>query len=118
MSRLQTIWNFIGRQKYAITIFFIIAIVGFVDDNSFWNRHKRNLEIEKLRAETDLYQQKYEDDTRRLQALEKHDNVERLAREKYLMKRDGEDVYIFVNSEDLSQETMDSLAYQKTKHEQ
>ena len=38
----------------------------------------------------------YDDDTRRLNELEEYDNVVRLAREKYLMKRPGEDVFVIL----------------------
>lgn len=69
-------------------------IVGFVDDNSCYNRYLRLQEIATLEEEIDMYRSLYEEDTRRLNALEVYDNVERLAREKYLMKRDNEDVFI------------------------
>ncbi len=69
-------------------------IVGFVDDNSCYNRYLRLQEIATLEEEIDMYRSLYEEDTQRLNALEVYDNVERLAREKYLMKRDNEDVFI------------------------
>ena len=69
-------------------------IVGFVDDNSCYNRYLRLQEIATLEEEIDMYRSLYEEDTRRLNALDVYDNVERLAREKYLMKRDNEDVFI------------------------
>lgn len=80
--------------KYIVTLFVIVLVVGFVDDNSLWNRRGRTEEIAKLREEIDEYKAKYEEDTRKLNSLDDYDCVERLAREKYLMHRPDEDIYI------------------------
>ena len=94
MRRFHSLFDFIGRYKYVVVILIIILIVGFVDDNSCYNRYLRLREIATLEEEIDMYRKLYEEDTRRLNALDVYDNVERLAREKYLMKRDNEDVFI------------------------
>ena len=94
MRRFHSLFDFIGRYKYAVVSAIIVMIVGFVDDNSCYNRYLRLQEIATLEEEIDMYRSLYEEDTRRLNALEVYDNVERLAREKYLMKRDNEDVFI------------------------
>jgi cell division protein FtsB len=36
----------------------------------------------------------YEEDKRKLKSLDEYESVERLAREKYLMKRAGEDIFV------------------------
>lgn len=72
----------------------IILIVGFIDDNSFLNRQERIDNIKKLQHEISVLKAKYEDDTRKLKGLEEYENVERFAREKYLMKRPDEDVFV------------------------
>lgn len=94
MSHFHSFVEILGKYKYVVVLLIIILIVGFVDENSYWNRHARNIEIQKLREEISLYQNQYDEDTRKLKALDKYENVERLAREKYLMKRDDEDVFI------------------------
>ncbi len=80
--------------KYVITLTIIILVVGFMDENSLWNRRERIGEIEKLQAEIDVLKAKYEEDTRKLNSLDEYDCVVRLAREKYLMHRPDEDLYI------------------------
>lgn len=80
--------------KYVVTLLLIILVVGFLDDNSLWNRRGRTQEIAKLQAEIDVLKAKYEEDTYKLNSMDDHDCVERLAREKYLMHRPDEDVYI------------------------
>ncbi len=88
--------------KYVITLTIIVLVVGFLDDNSLWNRRDRVQEIAKLQAEIDVLKAKYEEDTRKLNSLDEYDCVVRLAREKYLMHRSDEDVYIirYANSEE------------------
>ena len=94
MRCFHSLFDFIGRYKYVVVSAIIVMIVGFVDDNSCYNRYLRLQEIATLEEEIDMYRSLYEEDTRRLNALDVYDNVERLAREKYLMKRDNEDVFI------------------------
>lgn len=97
MGRLQQIVGTVRAYKYTkyiVTLFVIVLIVGFVDDNSIMNRQERIENIDKLQAEIAVLKAQYDDDTRRLNELEEYDNVVRLAREKYLMKRPGEDVFV------------------------
>ena len=51
MSSIQTVWGFISRHKYFVVIAFFAIMVGFVDENSFWDRHQRLQEIAALKAE-------------------------------------------------------------------
>ncbi len=80
--------------KYAVTLFVIVLMVGFMGDNSLWNRRERTEEIASLQAEIEELKAKYEEDTRKLNSMDEYDCVVRLAREKYLMHRPEEDVYI------------------------
>lgn len=80
--------------KYIVALFFIILIVGFLDDNSIMNRQERIEKIERLQGEISELKMKYEEDTRKLKSLEQHENVEKIARERYFMKRSNEDVFI------------------------
>lgn len=97
MKIMQNIMRVLGEShyiKYIITLLLIILVVGFLDDNSLWNRRGRTQEIAKLQAEIDVLKAKYEEDTYKLNSMDDYDCVERLAREKYLMHRPDEDVYI------------------------
>lgn len=101
MGRLQRMASTIGNYrftKYIVTLSFIVLVVGFVDDNSIMNRRERIREIERLQTEISLLKEEYEEDTRKLESLEEYENVVRLAREKYLMKRPNEDVFVIGNN--------------------
>ena len=99
MGRIQKVFTKVREYKYTkyiITILFFILVVGFIDENSFWNRRDRINNIVKLEEEIEILKNQYDEDTKNLRSLEEYNNVVRLAREKYLMKRPNEDVFIFV----------------------
>ncbi|WP_303010313.1 septum formation initiator family protein [uncultured Bacteroides sp.] len=98
MSKLINIWEFICRRKYLITIVAFAAIIGFLDENSLLRRFEYEREINQLKQEIDKYRTDYEENTRRLNELSTNpDAIEQIAREKYLMKKPNEDIYVFEN---------------------
>ena len=74
MGKLISIWNFICRRKYLITVVAFAVIIGFLDENSLVRRLGYKREISLLKEEIEKY---------------------RIAREKYLMKKPNEDIYVF-----------------------
>ncbi|MBO4661472.1 MAG: septum formation initiator family protein [Bacteroidaceae bacterium] len=102
MSRMHSLVDFLGRHKYVVTVFLIILIVGLLDENSWYNRYQRLQNIDKLRMEMQSYKDMYENDTRELKLLNQRDYVEKFARERYLMKRENEDVFVITNRPDTS----------------
>lgn len=96
MSKLLTIWNYIRRHKYMITVLIFIVVIGFLDENSLIQRIKHRSEISALNGEIENYRKQYEEDTERLKELTTNpEALEKIAREKYLMKRPDEDIYVF-----------------------
>ena len=96
MGNLLTIWEFIGKHKYLITILIFAAIIGFLDENSAIHRIGYTREISRLQSEIDKYRADYEENTKKLNELSSNpDAIEQIAREKYLMKKPNEDIYVF-----------------------
>ena len=96
MSKLITVWKYIRQHKYLITIAAFLVIIVFLDENSLIQRQKHQQEINTLKAEIERYRQQFEEDTRKLKELTSNpEAMEKIAREKYLMKRPNEDVFIF-----------------------
>lgn len=96
MSKLMTIWGFVRRHKYLITVSVFLVVIVFLDDNSLIQRSRQRKEIQALTAEIEKYRKQFEDDTEKLKELESNPNaLEKIAREKYLMKKPNEDVFIF-----------------------
>ncbi len=112
MSRFQSISEFLERYKYVLVIFVIVLIVGFVDDNSFWNRRKRLMGMEQLRSEVEMYKQHYNQDSKELERLNDAYYVEKVARERYFMKRDNEDVFVVVEPEEILELEHDTIPEQ------
>lgn len=107
MSRLAPILALISHYKYAITIIVGVLLVGFVDDNSFMRRVQLDMQISDLQAEIDKYNAQNEEDMKQLKALRRSpDAFEKIARERYFMKADDED--IFVLSDDETPKTEDN----------
>lgn len=50
MSNLLTIWEFIGKHKYLITVLAFAAIIGFLDENSDIRRIGYTREISRLQS--------------------------------------------------------------------
>ena len=98
MSNLLTIWEFIGKHKYPITVLAFAAIIGFLDENSAIRRIGYTREISRLQSEIEKYRADYEENTKKLNELSSNpDAIEQIAREKYLMKKPNEDIYVFEN---------------------
>lgn len=96
MSKLLTVWGYVRRRKYLITILGFLVIIVFLDDNSLIQRAKHRSEIETLKSEIEKYRQQFEEDTRKLKELTANpEAMEKIAREKYLMKKPNEDIFIF-----------------------
>lgn len=95
MSKLMTVWSYIRRHKYLITIVGFLVVIVFLDDNSLIQRAKHRREIEALKTEIEKYRSQFEKDTEMLKELtENPEALEKIAREKYLMKKPNEDVFI------------------------
>lgn len=100
MGKLVTIWEFIGKHKYWITILVFVGIIGFLDENSMIRRAGYAREISRLQDEIDRYRADYEENTQKLNELTTNpDAIEQIAREKYLMKKPNEDIYVFKEKE-------------------
>ena len=96
MDKLITIWSFICRRKYLITVVAFAVIIGFLDENSLFRRLGYEREISQLKEEIEKYRADYEENTKRLNELNSNpDAIEQVAREKYLMKKPNEDIYVF-----------------------
>ena len=94
MRRLSDIWLLVGRYKYFFVLVIIIAVVGVLDENSLMHRNQRKHKINELKEEIENYKEHYDKDTRALNGLTDRKSLEKFAREKYFMHRDGEDLFV------------------------
>ena len=102
--RISIIFNFLGHYKYLIVVVLGCIMVGFVDDNSMLRRLQLQMQIADLQEEIEKYRSMNDADTKQLRDLQRDSRaVEKIARERYFMKADDDD--IFVLSDDLLPET-------------
>ena len=95
MSKLLTVWHFVCRYKYLITVLIFLVVLGVLDENSLVRRYSNKREIGRLHEEIGNYRREYDESTRKLNELmENSEAIEKIAREKYLMKKPNEDIYI------------------------
>ncbi|WP_287643689.1 septum formation initiator family protein [Bacteroides sp.] len=96
MGKLISIWSFIRRRKYLITVVAFAVIIGFLDENSLVRRFGYEREISQLKEEIEKYRADYEENTTRLHEIPPNpDAIGEVAREKYLMMKANEDIYVF-----------------------
>ena len=95
MSKLKSVWNFICQHKYLITIVVFLVIIVFLDENNLINRFQHKNEIRVMKSEIEEYRKQFNEDTERLKELtDNPEGLEKIAREKYLMKKPNEDIFI------------------------
>lgn len=83
------------RMRYLIVIVLGLVLVTFVDEYSVVRYLQLRSDISETRAEIERYASQYEHDTRQLRELRHNPRaVERVARERYFMKNDDEDVFV------------------------
>ena len=98
--------------KYLKNIFVIIFIVFavwmlFIDANSLIIHHELNEDISDLENEKEYYNKEIQIDKKAIKELSTEDGIEKLAREKYYMKKDNEDIYIIEYEDSLKTKTND-----------
>lgn len=95
MSKALSFVSFFWSHRSIWATIFFIAVVGFFDENSYWNLFKQQQANAVLRAEIASYEKEYTEGTQRLHQLSRsQDAVEKIARVNLLMKSDDEDIYI------------------------
>ena len=96
MRRLIQIFNYIRCHKYKMTLLIFVLIIGVLDENSMIQRFSHKREISALNEEISRYRKQYEEDSRMLKEITNNkEALEKVAREKYLMKQANEDIFVF-----------------------
>jgi len=85
------------KNKYFLTIIALIVWLLFFDKNDVFTQHESVSKINKLKNDQSYYIAEIQKNKIELQELKTNKkSLEKFAREKYLMKKDNEDVFVFV----------------------
>lgn len=98
MKKIATILT----NKYLVASVFFIVWMLFFDQRDYFQQRERKAELNKLEAKKRYYVEEIEKTRKQLQDLQHNPAaLEKFARERYLMKRNGEDIFIIEDSADL-----------------
>jgi cell division protein FtsB len=87
----------IVRNKYFIAAFIFILWVTLFDENNLLERFGLIQELNQIEKDRKYYKSRIKEDAERLKELQTNDkNLEKFAREQYLMRKDNEDVFFIV----------------------
>lgn len=85
------------QNKYLLTIAIFVIWLLLLDSNNLITRYKELRELHKLKTDKEYYIKRIESDRQKLHELRTDNhNLEKFAREQYLMKRPDEDLYIIL----------------------
>jgi len=94
--KLKNILNII-KNKYLITLIALSVWVVFFDKNDLSTQLELRKDVKKLEEERNYYAKEIEHITSDILELNTNPKtLEKFAREKYLMKKDNEDIFVIV----------------------
>ena len=96
---LKKVTKYLRNFYIAAGVFFLLWML-FLDNNSFPATYKLSSKLHSMENEKEYYQKKIEEVQKdREQLFGTSESLEKFAREKYLMKKETEDVFIIVEEE-------------------
>ena len=95
---MNTIFLFL-KDKYILTIFGLASWVIFFDKNDLRTQIELRKEVKQLEEERGYFAKEISEITSDIKELSMNPKtLEKYGREKYLMKRDNEDIFVIVNT--------------------
>ena len=93
--------NWVFRLKYVFALVVFAGVIGFVGESSLVNRIAQQQEISKLKEEISDYDRRFKADNVMLNSLKNdQDAIREVARERYYMKTENEDIFIIEDDGD------------------
>lgn len=84
-------------HRFSITFGVFVVWMLFFDQNNMIEQYKLRSQLNDLKEEKEYYLREMETAEREYHELfSNQESLEKFAREKYLMKRDGEDIFVIV----------------------
>ena len=96
----QSVKRYLFRMKYVLAFAIFAIAITFFGESSLINRMSQKKEIDKLSTEIEEQQQKFKNDRETLNSLKNDpEALKRVARERYYMKADDEDIFVIEDEE-------------------
>ena len=89
------------KNKYILTLLAFLVWIVFFDAKDLLTQRERTRELEKLQESKAYFSAEIEKEKKALEELKSNPAaIEKLAREKYLMKKDNEDLFLIQEETD------------------
>ncbi len=90
----------IFRNKFFIAFLVVFAWLMFFDKNNFIQQWRMRGQLKEMQRDREYYLEQIKKDSTTIKKLkEDPDALERYARENYLMKKEGEDIFIIMDDD-------------------
>ena len=94
MTAVVRIWHS-SVVKYGLVVVIGVVLVGFAGENSLMALLRNKVHISELTKEIEEYNARSREDMRQIKELDRNPKaIERIARERYFMKHDDEDIFV------------------------
>ena len=95
-TTMKRLINLFRNKYFLVTAAFLVWMI-FFDRNDLFSQYQYHQQVVKLKQERDFYQKETDKVNKDLDELTSNpQKLEKFAREKYLMKKDNEDVFVIV----------------------
>jgi len=95
---MKRLINLVKNKFFLVTVAFLVWMT-FFDKNDILSQYQYHQQVSKLKQERDFYQAQTDKVSTDLDELTSNPaKLEKFAREKYLMKKDNEDVFVIVKA--------------------
>ena len=93
---MQRLFNLFKNKYFLISAVFLVWLI-FFDRNDLLSQYEYRQQLNKLKAEHEFYTKETADVQKQLNELTSNkEKLEKFAREKYLMKKVNEDIFVIV----------------------
>jgi len=83
------------KNKFFITTLAFVIWITLFDQNSLLFRHRLSSRIQQMKNQKELYREEIDANKRKIKELQSSpENIEKFAREEYLMKKENEVVFV------------------------
>lgn len=93
------------KNPYVLLLLGFAVWMLFFDANSWFIHHELNTDIKELEDEKEYYKKEIAKDKKAIKALSTEEGLEKLAREKYYMKKADEEIYIIEYEDSLTKQS-------------
>ena len=97
---MKSAWIFVKNlfsklNKYWVATLIFLVITFCIGDSTFYRQYEYRKQIQELEAEITKYRKEEAENKKKLEALKSdNESLERFAREKYLMTKPGEELFL------------------------